>query len=533
MNVTLLRITFTIPIPMMNERRYPVGIQTFSEIINGGYVYVDKTDLMWQMQRLSKYIFLSRPRRFGKSLLSTTLCSFFEGRKDLFKGLKVMELEREWQSYPVIHLDLSMAKNMDSPEALRARLMLMLENYAALYGSKETEVTPGGLFQGLIRRAYEQTGRQVVLVIDEYDAPLLEVLHEEENLPKFRKVMQEFYQPLKSSEAMVRFCFITGITKFSQLSIFSTINNLNNISLLPQFSAICGITEQEVKTVFEPDIQKLADVKGLTWDEMFMEIKTRYDGYHFAAESEDIYNPFSLLKALKRKEFGKYWFETGTPTFLVEMLLHANYALENIESEEATADLLGSLDTISQTPIPLLFQSGYLTIKGYNEEFDSYQLGMPNMEVREGFFNFLLKYYSPIEAGRESFYVSNFVKEIRSGQPDAFMKRLESLFADGKYQIIGDEEKYFHNAVYIIFKMLGFYVDVEYQTSNGRIDLLMKTKDYIYIFEFKINENAETALKQINSKQYEMAFESDEKRIFKIGVNFSKKTKKIDSWKVL
>ena len=280
---------------MEETRRYPVGIQTFSNIIRGNYVYVDKTDLVWELAHYAKYIFMSRPRRFGKSLLTTTLESYFRGDKELFEGLKIMQLEKEWQQYPVIHLDLSTAKGQDSAKSLRETLLWLLKPYARQYGMVADETTPGKLFTGIIKRAYEQTGLQVVIIIDEYDAPLLEVLHEEENLPSFRKVMQEFYQPLKACEAMIKFCFITGITKFSQLSIFSTINNLKNVTMLPKFSAICGFTEKEVKTVFQHDIERMADANEYTYEEMFLRIKNRYDGYHFSAKSEDIYNPFSLL----------------------------------------------------------------------------------------------------------------------------------------------------------------------------------------------------------------------------------------------
>lgn len=512
--------------------KYPIGIQDFESLISEGYLYIDKTEAIYKAIHEGKYYFLSRPRRFGKSLLISTIEAYFLGKKHLFDGLAISRKETKWKVYPVLHLDMNV-DNYTSKKVLDNVLDDYLTRWEKLYGVTEKAKSASLRLKSVIIAAYESTGMPVVILVDEYDKPLLQTFDNEKLQDEMRNDLKAFYGILKPLDKYVKFGFFTGVTKFSKVSVFSDLNNLDDITMWNEFSTICGVTEQEIHTQLDEEVCLMANKLNLSKEDCYAKLKSFYDGYRFCADSTGIYNPFSLLKALKRKEFGKYWFETGTPTFLVEMMLHANYALENIESEEATADLLGSLDTISQTPIPLLFQSGYLTIKGYNEEFDSYQLGMPNMEVREGFFNFLLKYYSPIEAGRESFYVSNFVKEIRSGQPDAFMKRLESLFADGKYQIIGDEEKYFHNAVYIIFKMLGFYVDVEYQTSNGRIDLLMKTKDYIYIFEFKINENAETALKQINSKQYEMAFESDEKRIFKIGVNFSKKTKKIDSWKVL
>ena len=302
------------------ERYYPVGIQTFSEIINSGRVYVDKTDLMWRAQHLSKYIFLSRPRRFGKSLLTTTFKSFFEGRRDLFEGLKVMALEKDWTEYPVIHLDLSISKGMETPDELRGRLGLILRPYVEKYDVAEDLQHPGGTFTNLIRKTYENTGKPVVVLIDEYDAPLLDVLHEDELLVAFRKIMQEFYQTLKASEMMIRFCFITGITKFSQLSIFSTLNNLTNISMDRQFSAICGITESELETDLAADIALLAEEYEETPVQMHNLLKSRYDGYHFADRSEDIYNPFSLFKAFLQKKINNYWFESGTPTFLIHQM---------------------------------------------------------------------------------------------------------------------------------------------------------------------------------------------------------------------
>ena len=295
-------------------RKYPVGIHTFERIRKENYVYIDKTDLVWQMTQESPFIFLSRPRRFGKSLLTTTLDSYFKGQKELFDGLKIMDLETEWEQYPVIHVDLSTAKNRKSAKDAEEELMLLLEKYINEYGQQDNENTPGRLLRGMIFRAYEKTGKQVVVVIDEYDAPLLDVLHEEEMLPEYRRVLQEFYQPLKACEAMIRFCFITGITKFSQLSIFSTINNLTNISLNNKYAAICGITEQELVTDMAPDIAMLAEECECTPEEMHAKLKLQYDGYRFARKSPEIYNPFSLLKCFNEREVSNYWFESGTPS---------------------------------------------------------------------------------------------------------------------------------------------------------------------------------------------------------------------------
>ena len=369
----------------MMARRYPVGIQTFSEIIRGGYVYVDKTDLVWQLAHYAKYVFLSRPRRFGKSLLTSTLESYFQGEKELFDGLKIMPLEQDWTEHPVIWLDLSLAKAQFTAEDLKNRLLLMLDDYAEVYGRKDTEVTPGGLIDGLIKRAYQQTGRQVVVIIDEYDAPLLEVLHEQETLEAKRMVMQELYMPLKANERYVRFCFITGITKFSQLSIFSTINNLTNVTMDAAFSTLLGITEQELTTVLKEDIEQLAAENETTYDEMHQKLKQKYDGYHFTRNSEEVYNPFSLMKAFQQKELANYWFESGTPTFLIRQMQHFNTDITTLDNMEVPVTAFDQPTENMHDALPLLYQSGYLTIKDYDREAEMYTLAFPNQEVRASY----------------------------------------------------------------------------------------------------------------------------------------------------
>ena len=369
----------------MMARRYPVGIQTFSEIIRGGYVYVDKTDLVWQLAHYAKYVFLSRPRRFGQSLLTSTLESYFQGEKELFDGLKIMPLEQDWTEHPVIWLDLSLAKAQFTAEDLKNRLLLMLDDYAEVYGRKDTEVTPGGLIDGLIKRAYQQTGRQVVVIIDEYDAPLLEVLHEQETLEAKRMVMQELYMPLKANERYVRFCFITGITKFSQLSIFSTINNLTNVTMDAAFSTLLGITEQELTTVLKEDIEQLAAENETTYDEMHQKLKQKYDGYHFTRNSEEVYNPFSLMKAFQQKELANYWFESGTPTFLIRQMQHFNTDITTLDNMEVPVTAFDQPTENMHDALPLLYQSGYLTIKDYDREAEMYTLAFPNQEVRASY----------------------------------------------------------------------------------------------------------------------------------------------------
>ena len=369
----------------MTDRKYPLGIQTFSRIIKENYLYVDKTDLVWQLAHYASFVFLSRPRRFGKSLLTTTLDSYFRGERQLFEGLKIMDYEQEWESYPVIHLDLSIVKGQGSAEALRTRLMLMLDDLAEQYGRKANETTPGGLLAGIIKRANKQTGKQVVIIIDEYDAPLLDVLHRQEMLEDMRTVMQEFYQPLKASEALIKFCFITGITRLSQLNIFSTLNNLTNISLLPKFSPLCGITEEELYSTMLPDIEALAESYGCSTEEMKNMLKTRYDGYHFASDSPDIYNPYSLLSAFRNEKISNYWFETGTPTFLIQMMRRFKYDITSIDDVESTDYAINRPTEAMTTIVPLLYQSGYLTIKGYDRESEIYFLSIPNQEVRIGY----------------------------------------------------------------------------------------------------------------------------------------------------
>ena len=356
----------------MNARKYPVGIQTFDRLRRENYLYIDKTDLVWKMTKEAPFVFLSRPRRFGKSLLTTTLDSYFKGQKELFEGLKIMDLETEWESYPVIHIDLSVAKAQTSVESLRDVLFRLLEGYKTIYGSGEYETTPGGLFSGIIGRAFEQTGKQVVVIIDEYDAPLLDKLHVPELLDAFRDVMQEFYVQLKANEAKIRFCFITGITKFPQLSIFSTINNLTNISMDSKYAAICGITEEEFTTQMVPDIAMLAKEYECVPEEMQAKLKQQYDGYRFSEKSPDIYNPFSLLKCFNQKKIASYWFESGTPVFLIRQMRHFRTDITTMEHIEASASSFDRPTEAMTTALPLLYQSGYLTIKDYDRETDSY-----------------------------------------------------------------------------------------------------------------------------------------------------------------
>ena len=513
----------------IQNRRYPIGIQTFSEIIRGGYVYVDKTDLVWQLAHYAKYIFLSRPRRFGKSLLTTTLASYFRGEKDLFEGLKIMQLEKEWEQYPVIRLDLSTAKNQDSPDALRDRLRLLLKPYREEYGSDPEEKTPGGMLTGLIERAYKKEGRQVVVLIDEYDAPLLDVLYENEMLASMRKVMQEFYQPLKASEAMIKFCFITGITKFSQLSIFSTINNLTNVTMDPVFSNICGITEDELLTVLRKDIEKLAQETQVSFEAMHQKLKLQYDGYHFSEDSDEIYNPFSLLKAFQHKKLANYWFESGTPTFLISQMQHFRTDIMSLDRMEVFASEFDQPTEAMQSALPLLYQSGYLTIKGYDEETETYTLSIPNQEVRIGYTEGLIPVYTGLEAGRvKAGFAMKFWVALKRHDVDLAMREMQAYLAGIPYvegfrqklKEVAAAEGFYEYTMYLIFSTLNFYVRTQVKCAGGRTDMVVWMPDTIYVFELKVNGTAQEALQQIDKNSYAIPYQTDGRPVVKVGVRF-------------
>ena len=525
----------------MTDRKYPIGIQTFSEIIQKGYVYVDKTDLVWQLAHYAKYIFLSRPRRFGKSLLTTTLDSYFQGEKDLFEGLKIMDYEQEWESYPVIHLDLSNAKGQGTAEALKAKLMLLLKDLTEIYEKDEEEVTPGGLLAGIIKRAYRQTGKQVVVIIDEYDAPLLEVLHESSTLDDKRTVMQEFYQPLKASEALIKFCFITGITKFSQLSIFSTINNLKNVTMLPQFSAICGITEHEVKTVMSDGIKTMAAKYDCSVDDMFKKLKLRYDGYHFSEESEDIYNPYSLLNAFTDNKLANYWFESGTPTYLIRQMQHFGTDIMSLDRMEVFSSEFDQPTEAMQSALPLLYQSGYLTIKGYNRETETYTLSIPNQEVRIGYVEGLLPVYTGLEAGRvKAGFAMKFWQALKQHDIDLAMREMQSYMASIPYiegfkqklKDVATTEGFYEYTMYLIFSTLNFYVRTQVKCAGGRTDMVVWMPDTIYVFELKVNGTAKEALEQIDSKSYAIPYQTDERPVVKVGVKFNAENRVPEDWTI-
>ena len=427
----------------MQERKYPVGIQTFERLRKGNYIYVDKTDLVWKITKESPYVFFSRPRRFGKSLLTTTLVSYFQGRKDLFEGLKIMELEKAWESYPVIHVDVSVAKGRETAAELKRALLLLLDPYVEIYGSNEKEQNPGELLSGLIRRAYEKTGKQVAVIIDEYDAPVLDVLSEEEKLSDFRRVMQEFYQPLKASEAMIKFCFLTGITRLSQMNIFSTLNNMTNVSLNPKFSAICGITEQELETVLSTDIEMMAAELDVSKEETIERLRFKYDGYLFSDGGTKVYNPYSLMLAFVNKSLGNYWFESGTPTFLFQQMQLHHTDITLLDSVEASEYDFYSPTEAMDTALPLLYQTGYLTIKSYDKESFIYTLGVPNQEVRVGLAEGLLPVYVGLRRDNvQTGFALKFWQALRKNDLNLALREMQAFFARLPY-VDGFKKKLF------------------------------------------------------------------------------------------
>ena len=533
MNIELCCNFAAIKNTAMQARKYPIGIQTFERIREENYLYIDKTDLVWKLTKESPYVFLSRPRRFGKSLLTTTLDSYFQGRKDLFEGLKIMELEKNWESYPVIHLDLSTAKRQPSAEELRATLMWLMNPLCNVYGRDALETSPGKMLNGLIHRAYEQTGKQVAVIIDEYDAPLLDVLHESEQLDPFRNVMQEFYVQLKANEAMVKFCFITGITKFSQLSIFSTINNLLNVSMQPEYAAICGITETEFATDMASDIAMLAKVYECTPEEMQAKLKVQYDGYRFAKQSPDIYNPFSLLKCFKQKDIASYWFESGTPTFLIHQMQHFRTDIMGMDRIEASASSFDRPTEAMENALPLLYQSGYVTIKDYDRETESYILSIPNKEVRVGLIDGLIPAYIGLDGSSvKDGFALKFYRALRRNDMVAALDEMKAFLAGVPYvegfkkklEDAAFSEGFYEYTFWLIFNMLNVYAQTQVKCHGGRIDFVVQIPDTVYVFELKVNGSAQEAIDQINSKGYALPYQSEGKKVVKVGVQFDRDT---------
>ena len=516
---------------MEQKRRYPIGIQTFSELINKQYLYIDKTEYVYRMAHgNSKYLFLSRPRRFGKSLLTSTLHAYFEGRKELFQGLAIEQLETEWTPYPVLHFDMSTAKHADK-EALVLELERKLLQYEQIYGRGEGDILPNQRLEGLIQRAYKQTGKGVVVLIDEYDAPLLDVVHEDENLLVLRNVMRKFYSPLKACDPYLRFVFLTGITKFSQLSIFSELNNIENISMDEAYAAICGITQEEMETQMSIDVDLLASGLKLTREETLQQLKDNYDGYHFTWPSPDIYNPFSLLTAFSKKRLDSYWFGSGTPTYLIEMLRKFQVIPQEIGGRKCEASDFDAPTERMTDITPLLYQSGYLTIKDYSAFSQLYLLDLPNREVRIGLMKSLLVNYVQ-RPSQINTLVGEMAEHIHFGRMEEALRLMQTVLSTVPYCEHTDYEGHYQQMLYLIFTLLGNFADVEVRTPNGRVDMVMRTHSTLYVIELKLDKSAEAAMQQIDLKQYPERFALCGLPVVKVGINFDKekRTLSVDGW---
>lgn len=523
----------------MSNIKYPIGIQTFETIINDGYIYVDKTQYIQRLVKGGIYYFLSRPRRFGKSLLISTIESFFRGKRELFRGLAIDSMDWDWKQYPVFHLDFT-GKVYEDLSELDDILCQHLRLWETELGYTMQGSTPDDRFKTAIRTAAESSGKRVVILIDEYDQPLIHNLSNQKLLDSFRKKLSAFYSVLKNMDAFIQFAMITGVSRFSKVSIFSGLNNLEDISLLPQYNAICGITEEELTSRFFMGMENMARSENLSVTEIHDKLKDNYDGYHFANTDEDVYNPFSLLNTFKNMRFGSYWLSTGTTSSLLEVLKVNEYPIQDLEGCEASESMLNGADIFLTDPIPFFFQTGYLTIKNYDPEFKIYNLGFPNREVTEGFNDLVLKMW--MRRSEPTALVSKFVKDVREGRVQEFMSKLQSFFAGIPYDhakeckesdesgIRGDKEVHYQNVLYVIMKLMGFYTNTEYRTSNGRIDMVVETSDYVYVMEFKIDSTAQAALDQIEEKGYAESFRITGKKIFRIGANFDTSTRQLSDF---
>ena len=513
---------------------YPIGIQAFSELRTKNYLYIDKTEYVYRLAYgAAKYVFLSRPRRFGKSLLTSTLHNFFEGRKDLFVGLAIEKLETEWTQYPVLHFDMSLAKHVDK-ERLEEMLGVQLYRHEQVFGLPTVEKDLNNRLSGLIRRAYEKTGRQVVVLIDEYDAPLLDVMHEDENLPALRNIMRNFYSPLKACDPYLRFVFLTGITKFSQLSIFSELNNIDNISMDEQYAAVCGITEEEMLTQMSTDLDVLAARLTVSREEAFARLKENYDGYHFAWPSPDIYNPYSLLTAFSKGKVDAYWFGSGTPTYLIEMLRKYRVNASEIGGRRVKASAFDAPTERMTNITPLLYQSGYVTIKDYNKLIDIYTLDLPNKEVRLGLMESLLPAYIPPQETESATSMVAFLYEaLTRDDLDGALRLLQEFLSTVPYCDHTNYEGHYQQVFYIIFSLLGAYVDVEVRTPRGRVDVVMRTRTTLYVIELKLGQDADAALRQIDLKQYPERFALCGLPVVKAGISFDAERHTLKDWKLV
>ena len=517
----------------MTAIKYPIGRQDFGKLISDGCLYVDKTGYIHRLVSESKYVFLSRPRRFGKSLLLSTIDAFFKGRQELFKGLDIERLEPgEWKSYPVLHLDLSNSNYVDSA-SLENALSTFMSQYESEYGIKERNSDLGQRLEILIREIHRQTGRDVVILIDEYDNPITQVIGDSALQEELRRILHGFFSSLKTCDSVIRFCMLTGVTKYGKMSVFSGLNNLLDISFMDEYAGVCGITEAELHDNFHKGVEKLADKYNISMQAAYDRLKENYDGYHFSERLLDVYNPYSIVNALYASRIGSYWFGTGTPTMLVKLLRRLDIDVETLNGSEASMSQIGNISTFSVNPKALFYQTGYLTIKRYDEKYDSFILGFPNREVESGFMECLLDIYT--QNGDAESLVRKMRRVLDEGNTEGFITLFQTYLADMPFDLrkkVGKYENYYHTIFYAVFSLLGVNVDAEYHTSRGSIDLVVKVKNYIYVIELKINGTASDAMNQIKEKGYTLPFEADGRNIVALGIGFSKATNTIESWEI-
>lgn len=514
---------------MATTRKYPIGIQTFEEIRKGEYLYADKTGYVYRLAQKFKFVFLSRPRRFGKSLLVSTMKSYFEGRSDLFEGLEAGRLETAWEQYPVLHISLASAKGgtIENLNEMVGNKLSWLEDKYDIH-SDGNEL--GKRLENLIKGCHDKYHQKVVVLIDEYDAPLLTVIHKQELLDKMRMALRAFYAPLKDCDEFLRFVFITGISKFSQLSIFSELNNLKRITMVPEYSAICGITEQELHEQWGDAVAEMATDMGISTEEAFRQLKEKYDGYHFAKDMTDVYNPFSLLNALADRDLQAHWFETGTPTVLVNMLQKFGTDITRLDGSVAASEEFDAPTEQMKSVIPLFYQSGYLTIKSYDRDTDTYSLGYPNNEVYLGVMRALVPYYVWDDTLTTSNSIVDMYRAIRTGDLDEMLERLKAFLASIPYAEGANTEGHFLQLLYVVFSLMGRYLQTEVRTATGRIDVVWQSRTDVYVFELKIDQPAQKALQQIDEKGYMIPFCYDNRQLYKIGLSFSTRTRTIEDW---
>lgn len=510
--------------------KYPIGVQDFVSLRLEHYTYIDKTPLVYQLTKEWKFVFLARPRRFGKSLFLSTLKAYFEGEKELFEGLAIYELEKEWTTRPVFLLSLARYNRCD-PNSLSNLLSTTFQEWEKKYGIDKPAESLADRFRVLIQTAYERTGQKVVVLVDEYDAPMVANLGDEENHSRVRNLLKSVYVNLKDMDFYIRFAMLTGVSRFSRTSIFSGLNNLKDITLDDDYSEICGITEAEMLQNFRQGISNLAENLEDTYEGAVAKLKANYDGYHFTKKSVDIYNPLSLLNALSTSEIGSYWFASGTPTFLYETIHNTDHFLPEYFTEEAGESTLSDIDSFRQDPLALMFQTGYLTIKSYDRDLRSYRLGIPNYEVREGMSKGLLQVYMNQGPAMTDNALFGIKRAFRDGRVEDALERVKSFLAGIPYELArGKDEIYFENNLYLLFNLVGINASAEYRTSRGRIDLLVTMPKYLYVMELKLEGTPLEALKQIEEKGYADQFASDPRTLFKVGINFSKETRNIDTW---